>query len=136
MPPAVPRGRDLAMCGYQMTIPLPPGGHWTLEQLPLGRAPLSLHLPPEQEWHVGLPSPGCGERVVGERMTSAASTPGPTSLKQNVFWSVSKCWPAQLLLYSLLLSRPAGLEGGLEGSVSESWGLPGLEARFSEVQSR
>ena len=30
-----------------------------------GEAPQSLHLPPEQVWHVGLPSPGCG--VKGSR---------------------------------------------------------------------
>lgn len=72
-----------------------------------------------------------GRRVVGERMTSTASTPGPSLSEPRCFSGVS---PSAGRHSFLLISRLLGLlapEGGLKGSVTESWGVP--RTREAEV---
>ena len=86
MPPAVPReGGTWPTCRYQMTIPLPSRGHWTLEQLPLGELLCRSICLQSRSGMSAFRLPGVGRRVVGERMTSAASTPGPSLSEAKCF---------------------------------------------------
>lgn len=106
----------------------------------LGEPPgsvLPTCLPPERVWQVGLPPLGCGARMVGERMTAAASAPGPSPSEPNCFLGrLQGAGPHSLLPFTCLLS-PLALEGGLEGNVGESWGLARTrESRGSPEVSR
>uniref|UniRef100_A0A4X1UA28 Pleckstrin homology and RhoGEF domain containing G3 n=2 Tax=Sus scrofa TaxID=9823 RepID=A0A4X1UA28_PIG len=75
--------------------------------------------------------------MVGERMTAAASAPGPSPSEPNCFLGrLQGAGPHSLLPFTCLLS-PLALEGGLEGNVGESWGLARTrESRGSPEVSR
>ena len=114
---------------YQMTTPLPSWGPWTLEQLPLGELLCRSICLQSRCGMSAFCLLGVGRRVVGERMTSAASTPGPSLSEAKCFLEYLRalaCTAPPVQTTYCLLGLPAP-EGGLVGSVSETWGLPGLE---------
>lgn len=70
---------------YQMTTPLPSWGPWTLEQLRLGELLCRSICLQSRCGMSAFRLPGVGRRVVGERMTSATSTPGPSLSEAKCF---------------------------------------------------